>query len=670
MSWRSIWGAVAAAALAGGAAHGAGVEPEARDTPPVSGAGDGLHERPNEDRGPEAADAGEPTAGRTVRAATLEDGPSIPVDGFRVIYLRDHPRLPFVTELRQTAFELLETETGLAAVREGVSGTVFTLDTLSDGTPRRLHRSGMLAIQVAILRALERRDVIGVFVLTAGIDDRNEAFLDLRQSGDRTVELQVFVGTATEVRTIASGDRVPLTERVNHPAHERLRRRSPVSAPTAEDVERRDLLRRRELDDFVLRLNRHPGRRVDVAIAPSDRAGGATLDLLVQENKPWSAYAQVLNTGTSQTDEIRYRFGVTHTQLTGRDDVLSLDYITAGFDEAHAVVGSYAFPLPAFDERLRARVFGGYSRFQASDVGITNERFEGESWNAGGELSLNVFQHRELFIDVFAGARWESIRIDNLAAEVRGDDDLFIPRVGVGLERRTNTSSLDVSAALEWSMSSVSGSTQEELERLGRLNPSRDFAMLSFNASGAVFLEPLLRPSAWRDPSTPRSSTLAHELAGSVRGQYAFGNRLIPNLQQVVGGLFTVRGYPESVIAGDNAVIATLEYRFHVPRALGVDPEPGSLFGQPFRVVPDRVYGQPDWDLVLKGFVDAARVTNSDRAAFERDETISGVGVGAELVIKRNLVARVDWGFAMNPIPSADVSVGDNRVHFSVTVLY
>jgi len=601
---------------------------------------------------------------------SAEDGPAIAVDGFRVVYLRDHPGLPYVTELRQTPFELLETEQGLIAVRHGVAGTVFTLETLSDGTERRLHRSAMLAIQVALLRALERRDIIGVFVLAAGIDDRNEQFRDLRAAGDRSVELQIFVGTATEVRTIASGDRVALTERMNHPAHDRLRRRSPVAPPTAEDVERRDLLRRRELDDFVLRLNRHPGRRVDVAIAPSDTAGGATLDFLVQENKPWSAYAQVLNTGTSQTDEIRYRFGFTHTQLTGRDDVLTLDYVTAGFNEAHAVVGSYTTPLSWFDERMRARIFGGYSQFQASDVGITNERFEGESWNAGGELTLNIYQQRELFVDVFAGARWESIRIDNLAAEVRGDENLFIPRVGVAVERRTNTSSLDVSAALEWSMSGVSGASRDELERLGRLNPNKDFVMFSLSASGSVFLEPLLRPAAWRDPTTPGSSTLAHEVAGAVRAQYAFDNRLVPNLQQVVGGLFTVRGYPESVIAGDNAVIANLEYRFHVPRALALEPEARTVFGQPFRVAPDRVYGQPDWDFVLKAFFDTARVTNNQRAAFEQDKTISGVGVGAELVLKRNLVARVDWGFAMNPVPSADVSVGDNRVHFSITVLY
>lgn len=669
MSWRSIGGGLAAAALWSAALPSATGAWDETQPVEADGAAPPTETSPAIDKDPRAVGTTE-AAERAPHVASPEDGPSIRIDGVRVVYLRDHPALPFVTELRQTPFELLETETGLAAVRDGVPGTVFTLESLSDGRERGLHRSGMLAIQVALLRALERRDIIGVFVLTAGIDDRNEAFLDLRPGGDRTLELQIFVGTATDVRTIASGDRVALAERVNHPAHERLRRRSPVAPPSAEDVERRDLLRRRELDDFVLRLNRHPGRRVDVAVAPSDRDGGATLDLLVQENKPWSAYAQVLNTGTSQTDEIRYRFGFTHTQLTGRDDVLTVDYITAGFNEAHAVLGSYAMPLPAFDERLRVRAFGGYSQFQASDVGVTNERFEGESWNVGGELSLNVFQHRELFIDLFAGARWESIRIDNLAAEVRGSENLFIPRVGAALERRTNTSSLDLSAALEWSMSGVSGSSQDELERLGRLNPSRDFALLSFNATGSVFLEPLLRPAAWRDPSTPRSSTLAHEVTASVRGQYAFGNRLIPNLQQVVGGLFTVRGYPESVIAGDDAVIATLEYRFHVPRALAVNPEPGTVFGQPFRVAPDRVYGQPDWDLVLKGFVDAARVTNSDRAAFERDETISGAGIGAELVLRRNLVARVDWGFAMNPIPSAGVSVGDNRVHFSVTLLY
>ena len=80
--------------------------------------------------------------------------------------------------------------------------------------------------------------------------------------------------------------------------------------------------------------------------------GEVNLDNLVSEVRPWYAYAQVSNTGTKQTDPWRERFGFVHNQLTGNDDVLSIDYLTAGFEQSHAIVGSYELPVFNID-RLR-----------------------------------------------------------------------------------------------------------------------------------------------------------------------------------------------------------------------------------------------------------------------------------------------------------------------------
>jgi hemolysin activation/secretion protein len=156
----------------------------------------------------------------------------------------------------------------------------------------------------------------------------------------------------------------------------------------------------------------------------------------------------------------------------------------------------------------------------------------------------------------------------------------------------------------------------------------------------------------------------------NVRGQYAFDYRLIPNAEQVVGGLYSVRGYPESVVAGDSVIIGTAEYRFHVPRALSIQPEPSKFMGRDFRARPQQQFGRPDWDLVLRAFVDAARVTNSDRLSFERDETLVGAGLGAELLLYQNVSVRMDWGMALVEVQNQDVKVGSNRFHFVFTVLF
>ena len=156
----------------------------------------------------------------------------------------------------------------------------------------------------------------------------------------------------------------------------------------------------------------------------------------------------------------------------------------------------------------------------------------------------------------------------------------------------------------------------------------------------------------------------------NITWQYAFGNRLVPQAEVVAGGLFTVRGHPESSVAGDNAIIGRFEYRYHVPRAFAIDPEPDELWGEAFRTAPQYVYGRPDWDLVLKGFLDVARVTINDRLSFESNETLVGIGVGAEFVFKRNFNVRLDWGFALRDVDSASVNSGSNRLHVQATIMF
>ena len=71
---------------------------------------------------------------------------------------------------------------------------------------------------------------------------------------------QVWCGS---LRSVAFGDRMPEDWRVNHKAHRRIRDNSPLQ-PADRGIEgSTDLLRRDLLEDYLFRLNRHPGRRVD-----------------------------------------------------------------------------------------------------------------------------------------------------------------------------------------------------------------------------------------------------------------------------------------------------------------------------------------------------------------------------------------------------------------------
>lgn len=598
------------------------------------------------------------------------DGRTFTVSSINLAYLMEHPQLPPIDELMDVRVELVQTPQGFVGPRAGLPTVSMSLHDLSSGQARELYESAIVAVGRALVREFGHRQILGVVI--APDPEQIDQGEDLR-GGSTELTLVIYNVVAGTVKTIASGERIAVEDRIDSRKHRRILSNSPIM-PYDPSVggKRRDLILRDELDEYAMRLSRHPGRRVDVAVARGGGEAEAEVQYLVQESKPWTVYFQLSNTGTKNTSEWRERFGFVHNQLTNRDDTLSIEYITAGFDASHAVVGSYESRMGDL-EWLRWRISGSYNEYDASEVGALREDFEGSGWTWGGDLIANVYQKGNLFVDVVGGIRYEHIEVTNvtLGAVSEGEDDLFVPHLGVQVEKVGETFNVFGSLNFEWTVSEISGATAESLERLGRLSPDEDWYTLQWNVQTSFYLEPLFNYAAWADPSTPETSTLAHEMFLSFRGQYAFGHRLIPNAEQVLGGLYTVRGYEESSVAGDTTWVGTLEYRFHLPRMLSIDPDPkGRLFGREFKTRPQQVYARPDWDLILKGFLDVGQSKNSDRRVFERDETLVGAGVGLELSIFNNVSFRTDWGFVLDEVGDGQQEVGDNRLHVVLTILF
>ena len=621
------------------------------------------------------------------------DGPAYDVSRFEIAYSRDHARLPAVEQIMSQPLEIgvidgayvvpPSLERRWAKLRQAnpqadlppeyevrrIPTRRITLNQFDDQTVDKFHGSALWAIFDQVRAYLNSRDIVGVYVAPDEADIAKDETDQRPPERENALKLVINVGVVKDVRTVASGDRVSADERVDHPLHARIRENSPVKPATDQQPDR-DLLRRDLLDEYVYALNRHPGRRVDVAVSAfASEPGSVVLDYLVAEAKPWAVYVQASNTGTEDTSEWRERIGFVHNQLTNNDDILTLDYVTAGFTESHLVTASYEAPLLRA-RKLRYRVYGLFSQFTASDVGQAEENFEGTQYEGGGEVIYNVYQRKDFFIDLFAGARYERIRVENQDLDVTGDAGFFVPYGGVRAQWLRDVWTISGELTL---LGRFTGADEDSLNALGRFEADENATVLQFQLNQSAYLEPLLFPRAFREAR----SKLAQEVVVSVRGQMAFGNRLVPQAQEVIGGLYSVRGYEESVAAGDSGVVATAEYRLHVPNLFKVQSEPGQpfplrLYGdRPFRWAPQQAYGKPDWDLILRGFVDAGWTFQSDALPFENEQELLGVGVGVELQIKQNFTVRLDWGYALEDLEGEDgEDQPSSRLHIAASLLF
>lgn len=616
------------------------------------------------------------TVGVTTHAQAFQEAPSASPGSHRVssvviVYIRDNPGHPPAASLLDATMTVSEAPAGFSPIEPGRAGRTVKLSDLPSIPDARFTDAGLAAISPAVVQQLRTLGLVGVYVTPDpaqfGVVDGR--VVDTRAAGDTTLILQVTTGTVLELRTVGLGERLDpkKDDTINHPLHQRIRDKSPVQPYAPGSDSRDDLLRRDQLDDYTFRLNRHPGRRVDVSVAaPGDVPGAVTLDYIVTENRPWLLFAQVSNTGSSSTAAWREHFGFIHNDLTNNDDILTIDYQTANFKDVHALYASYERPF-SFNDRLRWKVHGSWYQYTASDLGFTDDEFKGDGYFAGAQLTWNFFQRRDLFLDLVGGARFEHVSVQNEVALVEGESDFLIPSLALRLERRRGGSTIDGGVGVDFNLADAAG-TAEDLDPLGRTDADRDFVIVRADLTHSFYLDPYFR----NDPDNAKG--LAHEILWTVKGQHALGNRLIPNEEMIAGGLYTVRGYPHAIVAGDNVLMGTAEYRFHLPRALSAQVDPGSFMGKPFRWKPQYAYGPTDWDLVLKAFVDAARVTNSDPTSFEADHTLLGAGIGAEFSLTRRFSVRADLGFALKELNDAGgesiVDAGHTELHMVITLVY
>jgi hypothetical protein len=201
------------------------------------------------------------------------------VSELKVRYYRENPWVPPVADLMNAEVTLGLENGGWAALREGGKGVTLKLRELGKGEIQKIYPGALRVIYEGILKALNDRGIIGVYVTVDSADIGTDG-ADLR-AGRRDLTMVVVVSTVKEVRTLRQDNDLPEAERVNNPRDAQILQGSPVKAMDDKGGGGPNLLNKKALDEYVLRLNGEAGLHVEVAITGTERPGEVVLDYLV-----------------------------------------------------------------------------------------------------------------------------------------------------------------------------------------------------------------------------------------------------------------------------------------------------------------------------------------------------------------------------------------------------
>lgn len=577
-------------------------------------------------------------------------------------YAETVPSLPTTQELMKMKVKLCKQKDCYMAIEKGCSRRIeISLDELSDRSGR-IDQSGLKEISSAVSAFFERRGLIGVFV---DFDPKKQVCSDPKQGvlEDRLL-FTIYVARCGKVRTVSSDD-LPNSNRYNALRFRWIRAGSPIVA--SDKKSDRSLLKQHPLDEYAYYLNRYPGRRVDIQIRPlQEQPGLVGIDYVIHQNKPWRFYAAINNNAPKDLGSYTAAAGFIHTQALLEDATFRIDWSQIIRQLFHSTDVSYDFPVRMI-HRSRMKFLLGYHRYSSKQFAEIRGDFIGKQYKGSATFTNTFYQSGLFFADWFAEAQYRYISIEKAVGGLEGRARFLQPRFGFHFDK---TTAYYTAFATIGASSSVNGflvGSRRDLQAIAGIE-DEDAHWFMFDYSSE--LSYYVTPPKWKGGAFVK----AHEIYLALKGQYAFRYRLISQLRAVVGGEHSVRGYPPSFVSGDNVIVLNAEYRFHLPRTFKVISKPKTRFlkQRPFRANPQQHATNPDWDLMLFGFVDAANVYNNKRT-IELNPFLLSTGAGVQVSVYDNLFLKAQVGVILKEViglSSETAKKGDSRAHVSATVVF
>lgn len=373
----------------------------------------------------------------------------------------------------------------------------------------------------------------------------------------------------------------------------------------------------------ILALNENPDRGVRVLLKPGERTGESDLQLEIIDRFPLHVTPSFDNLGRHTIGDNRLGLQISNNNLLGFGDMLtsSASFTRRSFSLASQYqmpVGSHG-TIIGFEQALSKLHMGESVR--ALDI-------EGNSSTYSPFIKQPLFSREQQKLTLEIAFDFKQMDTDILQSDF-SRDQLRVLRPTLHFEEYDRWGRIFMQHEIGLGLDLFSG-TDGFSGSPSRLGAGSKF----FRYTGSIV----------RTQRLPFSTFGIFRLSGQLTP-----DRLVSAEQFQVGGAFSVRGYKEGQVSGDNGMLVSAEWR--VPFFL--TPKPWKI---PFTQLTIRDNVQ------MSAFLDYGSVhINKPATGVDRSEYLLGGGIGFRFNLGKYLTARIDIGFPMLNQPDDD---SGPRVHF------
>lgn len=496
---------------------------------------------------------------------------------------------------------------------------------------RSLSHKDLFKLSEVPLHFLKQQKLEGLVAFPDPNDIDPVSGKDLRPPGDTSLTIKIWVSRLGSVSVESDGVDEQATDRLSRQVKKFIDQNEVTGKPITQDTLR-----------ALKKFGEHPSRTARVLLSADEKPGEVSAIMKVKQKEDLPHfYFSASNTGSESTGEWIFSGSFLTNQLTGLDDRFSFTYLLSNTAERHGVSANYFIPL-VHPQTLSLGVGVGYSTYDASTFATTSIDFEGNTFfldlamhfsplSLDGELGI---------LSLETGLNFENLSAFNSISGSAGFSTIN-PRLGLKLESVGKNRAGRTSLMIKGNLSSIN---EDDQLAIGGDETTDTYSRLVLQHLEQLRMGRILRQSTGGDhPYLDR-----HLLSLRLEASWAMSSRRhLPMHQFITGGSSSVRGYGESIVAGDSGYLFSAEYKV-----------PYFIF--------DGNNGPLAWS--ISPFIDIGSTRVNDPRFYESSFNLMGAGLGLEFQLPYGAFARVDFAKPLKELKKMGVAMDgtksdDYRVH-------